>query len=47
MSKMNEIREAKQYVPSFSRFIVDSWDLNDSLGLELLKLHEMYNKIKS
>lgn len=47
MNKMNEIRGAKQYVPSFPRFIVDSWDFNDSLGLELLKLFELYKRMKS
>ena len=47
MDKMNEFRDAKLYAPSFPRFIVDSWDYNDSLGIELLKLFEMYKRMKS
>ena len=44
MGKMNEARNTKQFMPSFPRFIVDSWDFNDSLGLELLKFYAAYKK---
>ena len=44
---MNAARDAKEYMPSFPRFIVDSWEFNDSLGRELLELFELYMKIKS
>lgn len=29
---------------NYTRMIVDSWDFNDSLGVELLKLAESYKK---
>ena len=30
---------------SFPRFIVDSWDYTDNLGIELLNLAELYEKL--
>ncbi|GAU76355.1 hypothetical protein [Fusibacter sp. 3D3] len=47
LNKMNNIRDSNQFVPSYPRFIVDSWDFSDSLGIELLKFYELYKKIKN
>ncbi len=47
LNKMNDIRNSNQFVPSYPRFIVDSWDFSDSLGIELLKFYELYKKIKN
>lgn len=30
----------------FSRIIVDSWDYSDELGIELMKLAELYRRVK-
>lgn len=45
INKMNEIRDSNIFLPSFPRFIVDSWDFSDSLGIELLNFYELYKKI--
>ncbi len=47
LNKMNDIRDSNQFLPSYPRFIVDSWDFSDSLGIELLKFYEIYKKIKN
>ncbi|SCP99895.1 hypothetical protein [Anaerobium acetethylicum] len=47
LNKMNDTRDSKLFVPSYPRFIVDSWDFSDTLGIELLKLYELYKKIKN
>ena len=31
---------------SFPRMIIDSWDYNDKLGLELIQLSEMYMQVE-
>ena len=35
----------KKMVLSYPRFIIDSWDHSDQLGIELLELAELYKKI--
>ena len=47
LNKMNDIRDSNQFLPSYPRFIVDSWDFSDSLGIELLRFYELYKKIKN
>lgn len=53
LSQLNTILEEliimlneKQLPVKFSRFIVDSWDYQDKLGLELLDLVELYKRCK-
>lgn len=53
LSQLNTILEElikmlseKQLPVRFPRFIVDSWDYQDKLGLELLDLAELYNRCK-
>ncbi|MPM65191.1 hypothetical protein SDC9_112083 [bioreactor metagenome] len=47
LNKMNAIRDSNQFLPRYPRFIVDSWDFSDLLGIELLKFYELYKKIKN
>lgn len=44
LEQMKNIKNANLYIPSFPRFIIDSWDYNDSLGIELMNLFEIYRK---
>lgn len=44
---MNKIKDSNLFLPSYPRFIIDSWDYSDSLGIELLKFNELYRKIKN
>lgn len=44
---MIKIKDSNLFLPSYPRFIIDSWDYNDSLGIELLKFNELYRKIKN
>ncbi len=46
LKKMNIIKDLNQFMPSYPRFIVDSWDFDDLLGIELLKFYELYKKIQ-
>lgn len=53
LSQLNTILEElikmlseKQLPVRFPRFIVDSWDYQDKLGLELLDLAELYKRCK-
>ena len=53
LSQLNTILEElikmlseKQVPVKFPRFIVDSWDYQDKLGLELLDLAELYKRCK-
>ena len=41
-----KIEKEKQLSVSFPRFIIDSWDYQDELGVELLDLMELYKKWK-
>ena len=45
VKQMKEILDSKIFVPSYSRMIVDSWDYNSSLAIELLALEEKYEKV--
>lgn len=42
---MSEVRNDKAFLPSYPRFIIDSWDFTDPLGMELIKLLEIYKKL--
>jgi len=44
---MIKIKDSNLFLPSYPRFIIDSRDYNDSLGIELLKFNELYRKIKN
>lgn len=46
VNKMLDVPTSKDFTPSFPRAIVDSWDFNNTLGLELLDLFELYKKAK-
>jgi len=45
LEQMDKCKNSKLYMPSFPRYIIDSWDYTDSLGLELINLFENYKKI--
>ena len=44
LDELNKMLEKKQLPVNFPRFIVDSWDYQDKLGLELLDLVSLYKK---
>ena len=44
LHKMNQIRDMKRFMPYYPRGIADSWDSNDNLGNELLKVLDFYMK---
>lgn len=44
---MIKIKDSNLFLPSYPRFIIDSWDYSDLLGIELLKFNELYRKIKN
>ncbi len=35
-----------EYRPSFPRMVIDSWDLNDELGCELLRINEVIERLR-
>lgn len=37
---------SKDFIPSFPRIIVDSWDYNNKIGMRLLDFFELYKEIK-
>ena len=45
LGKMNQIRNMRQFMPYYPRGIADSWDFNDKLGNELLKVLDFYMKL--
>ena len=45
VKQMKEVLDCKIFVPSYPRMIVDSWDGNSSLAIELLDLVERYEKV--
>ena len=45
LDKMNQIRNKDEYMPYYPRGITDSWDFNDNLGNELLKVLDVYMKL--
>lgn len=42
LDKMNQIRNKNEYMPYYPRGIADSWDYNDNLGNELLRILDVY-----
>ncbi len=44
LDKMNQIRDMKLFMPYYPRGIADSWDQNDNLGDELLRVLNIYKK---
>ena len=45
IQQMSEVRNDKAFLPSYPRFIIESWDFTDPLGMELIKLLEIYKKL--
>ncbi|MFZ2539576.1 MAG: hypothetical protein WAX04_11830 [Oscillospiraceae bacterium] len=45
LEQMNKIHNSKVFSPSFPRYIIDSWDYSDTLGMELMSLLEIYKKL--
>lgn len=45
ITKMSEIRNDKEFLPGYPRFIIDSWDFTDPLGIELINLFDIYKKL--
>lgn len=45
LNTMNQIRDMRQFMPYYPRGIADSWNLNDKLGNELLKVLDSYMKL--
>jgi hypothetical protein len=45
VKRMKEILDFKKFVPSYSWIIIDSWDYNSPLALELLALETKYEKV--
>lgn len=46
LKELEKIMNNKCLPLCYPRFIVDSWDFNDKLGLELLELAELYRRWK-
>lgn len=46
VEKMMCENSSKNFIPTFPRIIIDSWDYDNKLGLDLLKFNELYSKIK-
>lgn len=46
LEELNQMLIEKQLPVKFSRFIVDSWDYQDELGIELLDLASLYKRWK-
>lgn len=46
IKKMESIMSPSIYYPSYTRAIVDSWDINSILGEKLLHLAHEYKKIE-
>lgn len=46
IDEMILVNSAKEFTPSFPRMIVDSWEFNNQLGIELLQFFELYKKVK-
>ncbi len=46
IDELKKMTNEESFVPSFPRFIIDSWDYTDPLGLELVDLVEMHKKSK-
>ncbi len=44
LKEISEIKENKEYVLSFPRAIVDSWDYSDKLGSELLSVANLHKQ---
>ena len=44
LDQMNTIRDPNMFLPSYPRWIIDSWDYNDKLGDKLLSLLTVYEK---
>ncbi|MEE1255314.1 MAG: hypothetical protein UHN47_02190 [Lachnospiraceae bacterium] len=45
LNKMNQVRDMREFMPYYPRGISDSWDFNDKLGKELLKVLDSYIKL--
>lgn len=42
---INSFAIGVEFSPSYPRIIVDSWDLNDKLSEDLMRLYQVYRKI--
>ena len=45
LKELQNSYKEKNILLSYPRFIVDSWDYSDQLGIELLELAELYKKV--
>ena len=45
LRRMDKVRNAGEYVPSYTRAIVDSWPYGDQLGQKLLEIAELYRRM--
>jgi len=45
LEMMEEALSTDVFVPYYPRFINDSWDFNDDLGIALMKLATLYEKL--
>lgn len=46
LKELEGMLKIKNLPLSYPRFIVDSWDIQDKLGIELLKVAELYKRWK-
>jgi len=45
LNLMEKFMNVKEFRPTYSRMIVDSWDYNSELGIELLNVLKIYNTL--
>ncbi len=45
LEKMKLVMKVNTFIPNYPRTIVDSWDFNSKLGLQLLEIADEYNKV--
>lgn len=46
LDELIKMANEKQLSVNFPRFIVDSWDFQDKLGIELMDIAALYKKLK-
>ena len=46
LDELIKMTDEKQLSVNFPRFVVDSWDYQDKLGIELLDLAALYKRLK-
>ncbi|PGT91625.1 hypothetical protein [Bacillus sp. AFS040349] len=42
---IEQMMESKSHIPSYPRFITDTWDFSSELGVQLLDLYELFKKL--